>query len=593
MLSLAMRSSQMGIWTRHLGTGAVWWSRELEELVGLEEGGFAGTQAGFHGLVHRQDVSALEAAVAGAIESHRDYTVEFRFLHRSGQWRWMEGRGRAIYDPVRQAHDALRAGHRHHRAQEHRVRDAAPGGDLRAPDRCDRSSPISRAGSSISTRPPRACSATRWPKCWASRFPSFTRPSEAERVLRQSTERLLREGQWQRRDRVPPQGREPGDLRVGVQAADQRPGRDLRHGRHQSRRHREPQGPRATAAAQRATVRSPTGARTSSWPRSPTSCAIRWRRCATSSASCSISTTTNPPLRRSLDVLERQLQQMTHLVDDLLEISRITQGKLALRRTRFDLACGDEGRAGGGRSIRAGGRPRARPSRSPEPGVVLDADMTRIVQAILNLLNNAVKYTPPTGRIWVEGRREGDRGADLGARQRHRHRRGEPAAGVRHVRAGGAGAGEPGWRAGHRPGAGARTGGTAWRLGGRIQRGHRTAAASSSSACRSLARAAARRASLPRPSATAEPGGRVGAASPTHTRRRRQPRRGAEPGRAARDHGSRCRARPRRRRRRCDGAHVRADDDPARHRTAAGQRLRSRAPASGQSPGRRASTWWP
>lgn len=97
VLSLAMRGGRMGYWSRDLKTDEVWWSRELEELFGLARGGFAGTEDGFLAFVHPDDRPILRRSVDMAIASGRDYTVEFRFTTSSGECRWMEGRGRAVY----------------------------------------------------------------------------------------------------------------------------------------------------------------------------------------------------------------------------------------------------------------------------------------------------------------------------------------------------------------------------------------------------------------------------------------------------------------------------------------------------------------
>jgi PAS domain S-box-containing protein len=97
VLALAMRGGRMGAWSRDLRTDRVWWSHELEEIVGLRPGEFAGHESSFLDVVHVDDRSLVNEAVEGAIRSHTDYTVEFRFRHSSGAWRWMEGRGRAVY----------------------------------------------------------------------------------------------------------------------------------------------------------------------------------------------------------------------------------------------------------------------------------------------------------------------------------------------------------------------------------------------------------------------------------------------------------------------------------------------------------------
>ena len=97
VLALAMRGGRMGAWSRNLATNAVWWSRELEELFGLSAGGFEGTEDGFIAFIHPDDRAPVAAAVADAIQSHGDYVVEFRFAYTNGEWRWMDGRGRAVY----------------------------------------------------------------------------------------------------------------------------------------------------------------------------------------------------------------------------------------------------------------------------------------------------------------------------------------------------------------------------------------------------------------------------------------------------------------------------------------------------------------
>ena len=97
VLSLAMRGGRMGAWARNLFTNEVWWSRELEEIFGLPPGGFAGTEEGFMAFIHEADRARVEAAVSAAVAGRADYVVDFRFRHPVDGWRWMEGRGRAVY----------------------------------------------------------------------------------------------------------------------------------------------------------------------------------------------------------------------------------------------------------------------------------------------------------------------------------------------------------------------------------------------------------------------------------------------------------------------------------------------------------------
>lgn len=97
MLSMSMKSSRMGAWARDVATNKISWTEELEEIFGLEKGDFLGTDEHFYSLIYEEDVAALQEEVRRAVAECRDYMVEFRFYHRDGSIRWMEGRGQGIY----------------------------------------------------------------------------------------------------------------------------------------------------------------------------------------------------------------------------------------------------------------------------------------------------------------------------------------------------------------------------------------------------------------------------------------------------------------------------------------------------------------
>ena len=108
--------------------------------------------------------------------------------------------------------------------------------------------------------------------------------------------------------------------------------------------------------------------------------------------------TDGPPPARLLAVFDRQLHHLTHLVDDLMDISRITQNRMELRRAPVALA-----------GILQSAAHDAAPQMTaaghtlsvilPGPDVVVDADVTRMTQVVVNLLTNAAKYTPDGGTI--------------------------------------------------------------------------------------------------------------------------------------------------------------------------------------------------
>ncbi len=106
-------------------------------------------------------------------------------------------------------------------------------------------------------------------------------------------------------------------------------------------------------------------------------------------------------------IIERQIRQMTRLVDDLLDVSRITRDRLQLRREPTDLASVVRVAVDTSRPlIDAGGHELT--VSLPAAPVGLDADPARLAQIFSNLLNNAARFTPPGGRISLRAERRGD-----------------------------------------------------------------------------------------------------------------------------------------------------------------------------------------
>ena len=109
---------------------------------------------------------------------------------------------------------------------------------------------------------------------------------------------------------------------------------------------------------------------------------------------------TDAQLKWSHDVIDRQVDHMSRLLDDLLEVSRITRGKLELRRERIDLGESLAAAVGTARPL-IEARGHSLTVEPPESRVELDADPVRFAQILSNLLTNAAKYTDPGGRIRV------------------------------------------------------------------------------------------------------------------------------------------------------------------------------------------------
>jgi signal transduction histidine kinase/DNA-binding response OmpR family regulator len=114
---------------------------------------------------------------------------------------------------------------------------------------------------------------------------------------------------------------------------------------------------------------------------------------------------TDPSTHAERAVIERQVSHLSRLVDDLLDVSRATMGKIDLRRERLDLSTAVA------RAVEM-----ARPAIDarqhhlevavPVGGLLVEGDLVRLAQVIANLLQNAAKYTEPGGHIRVAGRRE-------------------------------------------------------------------------------------------------------------------------------------------------------------------------------------------
>lgn len=119
----------------------------------------------------------------------------------------------------------------------------------------------------------------------------------------------------------------------------------------------------------------------------------------------------DPTVERHREIIERQAGHLNRIVDDLLDVARITQGKIELRRRAVDLVEVVRHSLDGVRAAaqERGHRLEAELITGP---LWLDADPTRLEQVLTNLLTNAVKYTTAGGRIWVSLRVEESATAD-------------------------------------------------------------------------------------------------------------------------------------------------------------------------------------
>ena len=115
----------------------------------------------------------------------------------------------------------------------------------------------------------------------------------------------------------------------------------------------------------------------------------------------------DPQLQKMRDMIDRQVTHMSRLVDDLLDVSRITRNKIALLKERLELMTAVGRAVETCRPLIDSRKHRLSVSLPPDP-VQVEGDLTRLSQVISNLLDNAAKYTEEGGNIWLTAERSGD-----------------------------------------------------------------------------------------------------------------------------------------------------------------------------------------
>src|ERR1700722_10480752 len=116
-----------------------------------------------------------------------------------------------------------------------------------------------------------------------------------------------------------------------------------------------------------------------------------------------------PDRRRiqSAIIIERQVGQLARIVDELLEVSRITTGRIQLHQERIAVGVVVENAVATVRSL-IDQRKHELTVSLPTQAIWLHADASRLEQVVVNLLTNAAKYTDPGGHVWVTVQQEGE-----------------------------------------------------------------------------------------------------------------------------------------------------------------------------------------
>jgi len=112
-------------------------------------------------------------------------------------------------------------------------------------------------------------------------------------------------------------------------------------------------------------------------------------------------------IREAVSIIDQQAGHITRLLDDMLDISRISSGKIQLKKTAVSLKDNLEHAVEVVTPLMTSQNHRLSVT-LPDPSLRVLADPVRLQQIVANLLNNAIKYTPPNGQIWLEASRMGD-----------------------------------------------------------------------------------------------------------------------------------------------------------------------------------------
>jgi PAS domain S-box-containing protein len=399
-LRLVLDASGTGLWTWDMATDAVTWSPECYRILGIPEGAFAGTGQAFFALLHSGDRQRVEEAVQAAISERRRFVCEFRVLRSGGEPLWVSNRGRALYDgdgrPLRMLGTVTDIHERKRVEEELSFREL----ELQTltnntPDilaRFDRqlrhvfvNAAVERATGQPAAEfigrtnrelgmPEDLC------RLWDEALYSVFETGQPRSI--EFTFPALSGPQYHSARLVPersPDGRIDLVLCVTHDMTDRRRVEEAL----KEQDHRKDMF-LATLAHE---LRNPLA---------PLRTGLAILRRISQDASAV----------KTLDMMDRQLAQMVHLVDDLLDIARVSSGKITLRSDRPSI-----------QDLVAAAVEACRPLLQtkghsldmdlPSERIEVTGDFTRLVQVLSNLLTNAAKYTDPEGQIRITAECQG------------------------------------------------------------------------------------------------------------------------------------------------------------------------------------------
>lgn len=102
-LRMAMDAAKIGTFDWNMHTGEIYWSSNLESLMGLAAGGFEGNVEAFERYVHPEDLDRVQRSISHAAQTGEAYEAEFRMVRPSGNVRWVQARAKVLFDDTGRA----------------------------------------------------------------------------------------------------------------------------------------------------------------------------------------------------------------------------------------------------------------------------------------------------------------------------------------------------------------------------------------------------------------------------------------------------------------------------------------------------------
>ena len=402
-LRMAQRAGRTGVFEWLIPERKIVWSPELEALYGLDEGSFEGTLGAWHGRIMPEDAKQLTTEIRRCLrEGRREYDNEFRILLPDGSRRWLRGMARFIYDQA--GHPMRMIGVNVDIDGRKRVEQALRQTEEQFRTLADNMSQFAWMADDQGwifwyNR--------RWYEYTGTTFDQvkgwgWTRvhhPEHVERVVARIQRSWDTGEPWE--DTFPLRGKD-GEYRWYLSRANpirDANGRVVRwFGTNTDVTSQLEAEEALREAGRRKDEFLATLAHELRNPLAPLRNMLEI-----------LKQSDNEPvlLHKARETMERQLTQMVRLVDDLLDVSRITRNKLSLQKKPIDLESIVSQAIETCRPLLDRHRHELSVTLPPEP-VWLHGDAVRLAQVFGNLLNNACKYTPPGGRISLIARIDGD-----------------------------------------------------------------------------------------------------------------------------------------------------------------------------------------